>query len=80
MRCKTKVHHKDSCSTFLDYPASGAPNPLNSQGIPWCQICQTRDHRQKECLYLQKILSRPTSIYCKFHRSMGHDEKDRRAY
>ena len=27
-------------------------------------------------MYLQKIVSAPASLYCKFCRSIGHDEKD----
>ena len=34
----------------------------------------------EECLYLQNIVSMPASLYCKFCRSVGHDEKDCRAF
>ena len=43
-RCKIEDHHKDSFLEFMYYLASSAPNPLNSQGMPWCRICQTRGH------------------------------------
>ena len=48
---------KDNCPTFMNYVASGAPNPLNGHGLPWCHICQYRGHRDEECLYLQKFVS-----------------------
>ena len=64
----------------MNYLALGTPNPINSQGMPWCRICQTRGHRSEECLYLQKIVSAPSNLYCKFCRSMGHNEKYSRAY
>ena len=53
---------------------------MNTQGIPWCRIFHNRVHQSKEFLYLQKIVSAPTSLYCKFFRSVGHEEKDSRAY
>ena len=59
----------------MKYPASGAPNLINTQGIPWCGICQTRGHRSEECLYLQKIVSALASLYCKFCQLVGHDDK-----
>ena len=43
-------------------------------------VFQTRGHKPEECLYLYKIVSNPSSIYCKFWRYVGHDEKDCRAY
>ena len=63
----------------MNYVAGGVSNPLKTQGIPWCRICQTRGDKSKECRYLHKIVSAPTSLYCTFCRSVGHDEKDCRA-
>ena len=73
-------HTKDNYPTFMNYVAYGGPNPLNGQGIPWCCICQSRGHRDEECVYLQKVVSMPTKLFFKFCRSVGHDEKDCRAY
>ena len=73
-------HTKEICLTFMNYIAFGAPNPLNGKGIPWCHICQSRGHRDEECVYLQKVVSTPTRLFCKFCRSVGHDEKYCRAY
>ena len=53
---------------------------INTQGMPWCRICHTRGHHSEECLYLHNIVSAPTSLYCKFCKSVGHDEKDFRAF
>ena len=64
----------------MNYVVAGAPKPLNNQGIPWCKICHTRGHNSEERLYLQKIGSTPASLYCKFRRSVGHDEKYCRAF
>ena len=63
----------------MNYVITGASNPLNTQGMPWCRVCQTRGHKSEEFLYLQKVVSAPASLYCKFHRLVGHDEKDCRA-
>ena len=63
----------------MNYVAKGASNTLNTQGMPWCRICQTRGHKSEECLYLHKIVSTPDKLYCKFYRSLGHEEKDYRA-
>ena len=64
----------------MNYVASSAPNPLNGQWIPWCHICQSRGHRNEECVYLQKVVSTPANLLCKFCKSVGHEEKDCRAY
>ena len=74
-RWRTNGHHKDNFPVVMNYVVVGMPIPLNTQGIPWCQVFQTRCHKFEECLYLQKIVSAPASLYCKFCRSVGHDEK-----
>ena len=33
-KCRMDRHNKDNYSTFMNYVASGAPNPLNGQGLP----------------------------------------------
>ena len=75
-RFKLEGNHKDSCLTFMDYPAFGAPNPLSTERMPCCIDCQTRGNHSEECLYLQKIVSTSSILYCNFCWSMGHDEKD----
>ena len=73
-------HTKDNYLTFMNYVAFGAPNPLNGKRLPWCLIFQSRGHCDKECVYLWKVVSTPTNLFCTFCRSAGHDEKDCRAY
>ena len=73
-------HTKDNSPTFMNYVTSGAPNPLNDQVLPWCHICQSRGHCDEECVYLKKVVSTPANLFCKFCKSVGHEEKDCRAY
>ena len=73
-------HTKDNCLTFMNYVSSGAPNPLNGHGLPWCHICQSRGHRNEECLNLKKVASTLTNLFYKFFKSIGHAKKDCRAY
>jgi hypothetical protein len=35
--CRTEGHHKKKCLTFMQYMATGAPNPFPIRG-PWCNI------------------------------------------
>ena len=72
--CITYGHHKWNFPVLMNYVVAGASNPLNTQGMPLCRIFQTRDHKSKECMYLQKIVRTPDSLYCKFCKSVGHDE------
>ena len=78
-KCRMDGHTKDNCPTYMNYISSGAPNPLSSHGLPWCRICQTRGHRDKEYLYLQNTVSTPASLFYKFCYSVGNEEKDYRA-
>ena len=78
--CRKNGNHKDNFLAFMNYVAGGAPNPLNTQGIPWCRVCQTRGPKFKECMYVQRILSAPTSLCCKLCRSVWHDERDCRSF
>ena len=64
----------------MNYVTAGAPKPLNTQGMAWSRISQNRGHKSEECMYLQNVISAPASMYCKFCRSVGHDEKDCKAY
>ena len=79
-KCRMDGHTKDNYLTFMNYVAFGAPNPLNGKGLPWCLICQSRGNHDEECVYLQKVVSTPANLFCKFCRSVGHNEKDCRAY
>jgi hypothetical protein len=79
IRCKSEGHDKEHCPLFHEYLASGAPSPLKQATVPWCEVCRTR-HHPGECYYMQKYVQTPTNIYCTFCKSVGHDEKDCRAY
>ena len=79
-QCHGEGHHKDQCPKFSNYLLSGSPNTLNQGGhLPWCRICQMHGHQHEECVYLQKMVSNPTNLYCTFCRSVGHEDKDCRA-
>ena len=39
-----------------------------------------RGHRDEDFLYLYNIVSTPTSLFYKFCKSVGHDDKDCREY
>ena len=79
-RCYIEGHHKDQFPEFCNYLLLGPPNMLNQGGLPWCRICQTHGHRHEECVYLQKMVSKPVNLFCIFCRSIGHEGKDFRAY
>ena len=55
-KCKGRGHTKDKCPVFVEYIASGAPNPLAQTQGPWCELCRTRGHRPQECPLLQKYV------------------------
>ena len=48
--CETDIHYKDNFPVLINYfPV--LMNPINTQGMPWCRIYQTRGHKLEECLY-----------------------------
>jgi hypothetical protein len=63
--CKTKGHRKDKCPTFVQYMATGAPNPL-AGGVGYCEICKTWGHHLTACPLLQKYQSTPNNLFCNF--------------
>jgi hypothetical protein len=77
--CKVKGHSKDNCPLFNEYLASGAHNPLKQATQPWCEVCRNK-HHPSECYYMHKYVHTPTNLYYTFCKSMGHDEKNCRAY
>ena len=56
IKCKGQGHTKDNCPVFVEYLASGAPNPLLQTQGPWCELCRTRGHRPQEFPLLQKYV------------------------
>jgi hypothetical protein len=53
--------------------------PLKQVTLPWCEVCRNRD-RLGECYYMKKYVQTPTNLYCMFHKSMGHNDRDCMAY
>jgi len=73
-KCRTEGHHKDEYPTFMQYLATGAPNPLPGGG--YCDICKKCGHHPTEFPLLHKYQSTPRNLFCNFCKSIGHKEKD----
>ena len=80
IKCKAQGHTKDNCPVFVEYLASGAPNPLAQMQGPWCELCRIRGHPPQQCPLLQKYVQTPKNLDCNFCKSVGHDEHNCRAY
>ena len=47
----------------------------------WCAICQVeRKHAMDNFHFLQKFVKKPQQLFCKFCRSVGHDDRKCRSY
>jgi hypothetical protein len=68
-------HHKNDCPTFVQYMATGLPNPLSAGGM-WCEICKTHGHDRYHCPMMQKYQEVTNNAYCTFCKSVKHDDKD----
>jgi hypothetical protein len=79
VRCISEGHEKEQCPLFNEYLAYGASIPLKQLTLPWCEVCRNR-HRTGECYYMKKYVQTPTNLYCTFCKSIGHDDRDCRAY
>jgi hypothetical protein len=79
VKCRSEGHDKEHCPLFHEYLASRSLSPLKQVTLPWCEVCQNR-HHTGECYYKQKYVQTPTNLYCTFCKSMGHDDRDCRAY
>jgi hypothetical protein len=79
VRCRSKGHDKEHCPLFHEYLALGAPSPLKQVNLPWCEVCKNK-HRPGECYYMQKYVQIPTKVYCTFCKSVGHNDRDCRAF
>ena len=79
-RCKTEGHDKEQCPTLRNYLNTGAPNPFNPN-VLYCEICRrTGQHRPKDCYLLQRYVQVPKNPYCKFCKSVGHNEDECRSF
>lgn len=80
-KCRSEGHSKEKCPIFRDYMASGALDPLNAGSYLWCEICKVGgQHRSEDCYLLQKYVHTTRNLYCKFCKSVGHDENNCRSY
>jgi hypothetical protein len=58
----------------MQYLVTGALNPLPGGG--YCEISKKWGHHPAECSLLHKYHSTPKNLFCKFCKSVGHEEKD----
>ena len=73
-RCRIERHDKEQCPVLRNYLNTGAPNPFNPI-VLYCEIYRTIDqHRSKYCYLLQRYVQVPKNPYCKFCKSVGHNE------
>lgn len=89
IKCKGLGHDKDHYPVFANYLVGGGPMSLRpeAQAGPsapaalWCAICQVGSkHAIENYHLLQKYTQTLEQLYCKFCRSMGHDEWTCRSY
>ena len=74
IRCRIEGHDKEQCPTLRNYSNTGAPNPFNPN-ILYCEICRTTGQHRPEYYYLlQRYVQVPKNPYCKFCKSVGHNE------
>ena len=75
-QCHVDGHTKDTCPSFQNYLLLAVLNPLSCGSVAWCCICQVYGHRHEDCTYMQKMVTKPTSLYCTLCHSVGHEDKD----
>ena len=80
IKFKAQGHTKYNYLVFVEYLASGAPNPLAQTQGPWCELCKMRGHPPQQCPLLQKYVQTPKNLYCSFCKSLRHDEHNCTAY
>ena len=75
-QCRIEGHDKEQCPTIRNYLNIGAPNPFNPN-VLYCDICRTTgQHQPKDCYLLQICVQVPKNPYCKFCKSVGHNEEE----
>ena len=78
--CKTEGHDREQCPAVRNYLNTGAPNPFNP-AVLYCEICRTTSQHRPEDLYLlQRYVQVPKNPYCKFSKSVGHNEDECRSF
>ena len=79
-QCRTEGHDRERCPLIAKYLQTGAPNPFPPQ-VLYCELCRMTDqHRPEHCYLLQKYAQGPANPYCKFCKSIGHNEEECRTY
>ena len=53
---------------------------MRHPSVPWYRICQVYGNQHENCDYMQKLVTKVESLYYTFCRSVGHDNKNCRAY
>ena len=80
MQCRTEGHDRDQCPGVRTYLNTSVPNQF-TPGVLYCEICRTTgQHRPENCHLLQRYVQVPKNPYCKFCKSVGHNEEECRSY
>ena len=78
--CRIEGHDKEQCPALRNYLNTGAPNPFNPN-VLYCEIYRTTgQHRPEDCYLLQRYVQVPKNPYCKFCKSVGHNEDKCRSF
>ena len=79
-RCKEEGHDREHYPAVREYLNTGAPSPFK-QNVLYCEICRTTgQHRPKDFYLLQRYVQTPKNPYCKFCKSVGHNEEECRSF
>ncbi len=74
-RCKTEGHDKEQCPALRNYLNTGAPSPFNNNVLYYEIYRKTGQHRPRDFYFLQRYVQVAKNFYCKFCKSMGHNEE-----
>ena len=88
IRCQVNGHTKDNCPLLTDYMQVGGPSPLQPREavgpsglVLWCDDCRVVGlHDTNHCPHLAAYILQVKQQWCRFCRSVGHDEKNCRTY
>ncbi len=79
-KCKTEGHDKKQCLALRNYLNTRVLSPFNNN-ILYCEICRVTGHnRPKDCYLLQRYVQVAKNPYCRFFKSLGHNEDERRSF
>lgn len=82
IRCRMNGHTKDNC------PQAGVPSSLCPREVAgprglalWCNACRISGlHDKNHCPYLAACVPEVKQQWCRFYKSVGHDEQNCRMY